>query len=264
LPTLFASQLPVRKKRSRLTATATAAGGFVILAAIAVIGGFAYDSHLNKQYQALASAAPPLAAPSPTPPAPFEESAADQAAEPITVVVNSPAQSDASDQRQSREPSQINNGSQSAPPALSVPFKEMTPSLSPVPPRVSLSSDNRAGAENQIPLGVPADVPIGPTHPAEPPPKIVRRSQGVVLGSAVKRVDPMYPSAAKEARQSGVVVVEVTISEQGNVTSTRAVSGPALLRNAAVAAARGWKFKPSTLGGVPVTTTTTIAFNFKL
>lgn len=263
LPTLFASQLPVRRKRARLTATATAAGGFVILAAIAVIGGFAYDSHLNKQYQALVSAAPPLAAPSPAPPA-FEEPAADQAAEPITVVVNSPAQSDASDQRQRGEPSQINNGSPSVPPALSVPLKEITPSLSPVPPRVALSPDNRAGTENQIPLGVPADVPIGPTHPAEPPPKIVRRSQGVVLGGAVKRVDPVYPTAAKEARQSGVVVVEVTISEQGNVTSTRTVSGPALLRNAAVAAARGWKFKPSTLGGVPVTTTTTIAFNFKL
>jgi len=29
-------------------------------------------------------------------------------------------------------------------------------------------------------------------------------------------------------------------------------------------AARAWKFKASTLGGVPVITTTTIVFNFKL
>lgn len=266
LPTLFTAKLPVSKKRARLTATATAAGGFVILAVSAAIAGFAYDAQLNKQYQALASAAPPFAAPSPPPPPAFEEPAPDQAAEPMTVVVNSPAQSDASDQRQNREPSQsqINNGSPSTPQASSVPRKEMTPSPSPVPPRVGISPDNRMSNENQIPLGVPADVPIGPTHPAEPPPKIVRRSPGVVVGSAVKRVDPVYPTAAKEARQSGVVVVEVTISEQGSVTSTRAVSGPAILRNAAVAAARGWKFKPSTLGGVPVTTTTTLVFNFKL
>jgi protein TonB len=264
LPTLFTSKLPVRKKKSHLTATATAAGGCVILAVSAAIGGFAYDAHLNKQYQALALAAPTLAAPSPPPPPGLEEPAADQADGPITVVVNSPTQSDAREQRQNREPSQIINGSPSPPQTSSVPRKELSPSPSPVPPRVGIGPDNRVSTENQIPLGVPADVPIGPTHPAEPPPKIVRRSPGVVVGSAVKRVDPVYPTAAKESRQSGVVVVEVTISEQGSVTSTRAVSGPALLRNAAVAAARGWKFKPSTLGGIPVTTTTTIVFNFKL
>ena len=92
----------------------------------------------------------------------------------------------------------------------------------------------------------------------------VRQSPGVVLGGATKKVDPVYPVTAKVARLAGAVAVEVTISEQGIVTSARAVSGPPLLRNAAVNAARGWKFKASTLGGVPVTTTTTIVFNFKL
>jgi len=80
----------------------------------------------------------------------------------------------------------------------------------------------------------------------------------------VKRVDPVYPAEARAARQGGAVTVEVTISEQGNVTSARALSGPPLLRSAAVTAARAWKFKASTLGGVPVSTSTTIVFNFKL
>lgn len=80
----------------------------------------------------------------------------------------------------------------------------------------------------------------------------------------MKRVDPVYPSAARDARQGGAVAVEVTINEQGSVTSARAVSGPALLQNAAVMAARAWKFRASMLGGVPVATTTTIVFNVKL
>jgi protein TonB len=76
-------------------------------------------------------------------------------------------------------------------------------------------------------------------------------------------VDPVYPPAAKQARLGGAVAVEVNINEQGNVTSARAISGPAILRSSAVMAAQGWKFKASTLGGVPVKTTTTIVFNFK-
>jgi protein TonB len=139
-----------------------------------------------------------------------------------------------------------------------------TPKVKTQPPPASVSPDNRAVTENRIPVGVLADVPIGPTHPAEPPPKPVRQSPGVVPGGAVKKVDPVYPTAAKVARQMGVVAVEVTISERGDVTSARALSGPDLLRNAALNAARAWKFRASTLGGVPVTTTTTIVFNFKL
>jgi protein TonB len=86
----------------------------------------------------------------------------------------------------------------------------------------------------------------------------------VVIGGAVKRVEPAYPLTAKTARQTGVVTVEVTINEHGNVASARATSGPPLLREAAVSAARGWKFKPSTRAGLPVVTVTTIVFNFKL
>jgi len=141
---------------------------------------------------------------------------------------------------------------------------KVTTRPSPILPRTAVSPDSHTGADNGTPLGIPVDVPIGATHPAEPPPKMVRRSPGVVTGSAVKRVDPVYPPAARDARLTGVVAVEVTVSEQGNVTSARALSGPTLLQNAAVLAARAWKFKASTLGGVPVTTTTTIIFNFKL
>jgi protein TonB len=84
------------------------------------------------------------------------------------------------------------------------------------------------------------------------------------MGGALRRVEPVYPANAREAKQSGVVRVEVSIDERGNVTSVQVLSGPPMLRGAALAAARGWKFKPSTIGGTPVKTSSVIDFNFKL
>jgi len=57
--------------------------------------------------------------------------------------------------------------------------------------------------------------------------------------------------------------VELGINEQGNVTSARATSGPGMLAGAAESAARGFKFKPVTLDGVPVKSNRTILFHFK-
>jgi periplasmic protein TonB len=63
---------------------------------------------------------------------------------------------------------------------------------------------------------------------------------------------------------SGTVVVEVTVDEEGSVLSARPLSGPPLLQDAAVAAAKGWRFKPTLLGGLPVKVIGTITFNFHL
>ena len=262
LPVLFASSLPVVKRRGRLTVAGIAAGVFVLLGVGAVIGGFAYDAHLDKEYAALSLAAPPLAAPSP-PQATEGEAEPVQQNEEITVVATPSPQADAYDQKQKPELRAIKSDQ----PAPRQPANEpprMVSQPSPMPPRAIASPDVRGGTEARTPDGVPVTVPVGATQPAEPPPRAVQKSPGVVHGGAIKRVDPVYPATAKVARLTGAVAVEVTISEQGNVTSARALSGPFLLRNAAVSAARGWKFKASTLGGVPVTTTTTIVFNFKL
>jgi TonB family protein len=95
-------------------------------------------------------------------------------------------------------------------------------------------------------------------------PTLVRKSGGVLQGSATKRVSPAYPPLAKAAQVSGIVVVEVTLDLEGNVESARAISGHPLLKEAAVAAARGWRFTPTLLSGVPVRVIGTINFNFNL
>jgi protein TonB len=86
----------------------------------------------------------------------------------------------------------------------------------------------------------------------------------VLQGLATRRVEPTYPPLAKAARVMGSVVVEVTIDENGNVISASAVSGHPLLKDAAVAAARGWKFQPTKLSGQPVKVIGTITFNFQM
>jgi TonB family protein len=96
------------------------------------------------------------------------------------------------------------------------------------------------------------------------PPKIIRKSGGVFQGSATRRVEPAYPPLAKAAQVSGSVVVEVTVDEEGNVFAARAISGHPLLKDAAVAAARGWKFSPTKLQGVPIKVIGKITFNFNL
>jgi TonB family protein len=110
-----------------------------------------------------------------------------------------------------------------------------------------------------------------PTPPPPPrpesssgPPKIVRKSGGVLQNSAIKRVTPEYSALAREARVSGPVVVEITVDEDGSVISARAIMGHPLLRDAAINAARGWMFKPTQLSGVPVKVIGTITFNFTL
>ena len=95
-------------------------------------------------------------------------------------------------------------------------------------------------------------------------PKIVRRSGGVLQASATQRVEPVYPPLAKAAHISGAVVVEVTIDESGIVQSARAISGHPLLKDAAVQAAQGWKFQPTTLSGTRVKVIGTITFNFQM
>lgn len=96
------------------------------------------------------------------------------------------------------------------------------------------------------------------------PPEIVRKSGGVLQGSATMRVEPPYPALAKAAQVGGAVVVEVTVDEEGKVISARAISGHPLLKDSAIKAARGWTFTPTTLEGVPVKVIGTITFNFQM
>jgi protein TonB len=80
---------------------------------------------------------------------------------------------------------------------------------------------------------------------------------------AVSLPTPTYPASAKSAGISGSVSVNVMVDEQGNVTSARAVSGPAILRPPAEAAARQARFRPPKIGAQPTKMTGMLLYNFQ-
>ena len=81
-------------------------------------------------------------------------------------------------------------------------------------------------------------------------------------GKAISLPKPDYPADARSAGVDGVVVIQVTVDEQGNVTEARAVSGPKILQEPSVNAAFQAKFSPTLLEGAPVKVTGVIVYNF--
>jgi len=87
---------------------------------------------------------------------------------------------------------------------------------------------------------------------------------GRLSGKAIKGVPPTYPAIAKAAGAQGAVTVQIVISETGDVESAKATSGHPLLQQAAVDAAKEWKFSPTKLSGNAVKVSGTISFVFTL
>jgi protein TonB len=95
-------------------------------------------------------------------------------------------------------------------------------------------------------------------------PKRVRVSEGVAKALLVKKVEPEYPQEARDKRIQGAVILQVEISEAGDVKDARLISGHPLLAEAAIEALKQWKYKPYLLNGEPVQVETRATVDFKL
>jgi TonB family protein len=87
-------------------------------------------------------------------------------------------------------------------------------------------------------------------------------SAGIAGGMLIRRFPPVYPSIAKAAHVSGTVVLAATISKSGTIQNLRVVSGPAMLRQAAVEAVQKWVYRPYLLDNQPTEMDTTIDVDF--
>ncbi len=110
----------------------------------------------------------------------------------------------------------------------------------------------------------PAKVKPSPTEAPASDVLVVRRSEGVLRGSAVKQAKPGYPKDALDARIEGDVVCEILIDTDGKVIEASIISGPKALQEAALAAVRQWVFRPVSLNGQPVRVSGGITFRFNL
>lgn len=89
-------------------------------------------------------------------------------------------------------------------------------------------------------------------------------SQGISEGVIERQVTPVYPRQALPLRLEGPVVLDATVSENGQLEDVKAVSGHAILAHAALDAVRQWRYRPYLLNGKPIRMQIKITVNFKM
>jgi TonB family protein len=142
-------------------------------------------------------------------------------------------------------------------------------------PSPSTATNSAAAVEPPDPTSVTASDSVSSTqshHPAEVqnlvatsaalPRLNVPVSQGVTGGILIHKVLPVYPSEARQSRAQGIVILEGTVNEQGQMEGLKMVSGPPLLANAAIDAVSKWRYTPYVLNGKPVRKSARISISF--
>jgi TonB family protein len=66
-----------------------------------------------------------------------------------------------------------------------------------------------------------------------------------VVRRAKNKVQPSYPDLARKMNLAGTVKIEVVIAPNGIVKGARVVGGHPVLANAALDAAKKWRFEPA-------------------
>lgn len=99
-------------------------------------------------------------------------------------------------------------------------------------------------------IAPPAPKPVAaePVKPDAPHPV----GGDVQAAKLIKKVIPVYPVLARQARISGTVRLAGVIAKDGTIEQLQVVSGHPLLVKSAVDAVRQWVYKPTLLNGVAV------------
>jgi len=114
-------------------------------------------------------------------------------------------------------------------------------------------------------VNTPPPPPPPPARDTKPePPKLVRVGGDVLAAKMIRRVMPIYPALAKQARISGTVRLDGKIARDGTISELKVVSGHPLLVPAALDAVRQWLYRPTLLNGEPVEVSAPIEVNFTL
>lgn len=144
------------------------------------------------------------------------------------------------------------------------------PTLKPTNSNVNsnLSTGNSNSAVNKpnntitsTPLPTVQPTPKPTANPANNTPRNV--SVGNLNGRAVSLPKPAFPSSAKQAGANGQVVVQVTVDQDGNVISAKAMNGHPLLRSPAEIAAKQARFSPK-IAGDYAKATGVLVYNFQI
>ena len=107
--------------------------------------------------------------------------------------------------------------------------------------------------------GIPTAIPKPVT-----PPKPIRVGGRVTAPRQIRRVDPVYPALARQARIEGSVRIDAVIDETGRVVETKVLSGHPILVKAALDAVQQWVYEPTLLNDQAVPVVLEVTVNFVL
>jgi TonB family protein len=80
----------------------------------------------------------------------------------------------------------------------------------------------------------------------------------------IYKVSPDYPDSWKRQGIQGTVHLRATITKEGTVRDVTVVDGVPPLTKSAENAFKQWRYKPTTVDGVPVDVQTTVAITFAI
>jgi len=184
-----------------------------------------------------------------------------------------------SGKKKSPGPSQAaNNGGQAAPAVDDAPVPEpeeikpmapeTTPNLEILPPETApaQAEDTPAAADG-------GTESTATEAPVELQAVKVKAGDIIPLGDAdvpprqIRNADPVYPVAARSLGKEGSIMINILISETGDVIQTAVIGGnkgSLGFDKAAEKAVRKWKFEPAAKDGVPVRVWKSVTIGFKL
>jgi protein TonB len=134
----------------------------------------------------------------------------------------------------------INHRKAASAPGESEPSIDVSESASNPAPLSGLSTSHRNEPAAPVPIG-------GDVKPAK----------------LIKSVQPVYPAMAKSQHVSGNVQIDALIDADGTVSAMKVLSGPALLREAALQSLKQWKYQPAELDGKPTSMHLTVTLQFR-
>ncbi len=91
---------------------------------------------------------------------------------------------------------------------------------------------------------------------------VVRAGGEIKPPALISSVLPAYPQLARDTGVEGNVVIDTVVGKDGSVTSEKVISGPVLLRQAALEALRTWKYQPPMLNGQPISMEIVVTIRF--
>jgi protein TonB len=147
-----------------------------------------------------------------------------------------------------------------------------------IPPTIAHLDESQVGSAPDLDsVGVPGGIGIGRrgipgsvgisvdvAPPPTPAPTHPLRISHWAEGNIIYRVQPVYPSLARQARVQGAVELRAIISKTGTIENLVVVNGHPMLARAAIEAVRQWRYRPYLLNNEPIEVETEVTVNFVL